>query len=354
MKGFKPNLCPNNPKDGSFDLDATILKNGGYDKYLILPKKDGCRMQIMDCEIKTRSLKAPSSKLVIERFSEFAALCDSLKIAVDGEFYMHGQKFNSIFRFFSKSDVTTPEYKKELEKAKAKNPEKFANDYDGLEIDFLTTFHDDLKFWLFDGIVLDRPDLQGFEERMNEIKYRLDSVCSSFLKHVELPIKFCAENYEDLQLGFEETLKLGFEGLVLIHKDHKYKFGRNSLKEGTLLKMKDDALEYDGYVIDVVEATSVIEGTEKTTNELGRSVTSKKKGDRENSGIAKGFTTAYLDDNGTTHYFTVCLKGFDNETRKQMFLEKENYIGKHFKFTAMKPVKDVPRHAYFDCWRDEK
>ena len=33
---------------------------------------------------------------------------------------------------------------------------------------------------------------------------------------------------------------------------------------------------------------------------------------------------------------------------------KYKYIGKHFKYHAMAPVKDFPRHAYFDTWRDEK
>jgi len=209
-------------------------------------------------------------------------------------------------------------------------------------------------------IVLDRPDLEGFEERINEIMARLNSLDPILLEHIEFPLisnpSDPAFNIDSLQHIFEFTLDYGgYEGLVLIHKDHKYKFGRNSLKEGTLLKMKDDALEYDGVVIDVVEATSVLEGTEKTTNELGRSVTSKKKGDRESSGIAKGFITSYSDENGQClGTFTVCLKGFDNETRKQMFLDKSKFIGKHFKYTGMKPVKDFPRHAYFDCWRDEK
>ncbi len=355
LKGFVPNLLPNNPKDGSFDLNATILKNGGYGKYIVLPKKDGCRMEIMNNEIKTRSLKSPSSKLVVGRFADFSKLCEELNIAVEGEFYMHGSKFNAIFRFFSKSDVTCPKYKGELIKLKAKDTEKFNSEYDGLDINFLTTFHNDLKFWLFDGIVLDRPDLVGFEERMDEILARLNSLDPILLEHIELPRFDSAFDYNDLQCSFDAALELGFEGLVLIHKDHKYKYGRNSLKEGTLLKMKDDSLEYDGVVIDVEEATSVKEGVEKTVNELGRSVTSKKKGDRENSGIAKGFIVAYSNEEGQcVGTFTVCLKGFDNEQRKEMFANRGKYIGRHFKYTAMKPVLNFPRHAYFDTWRDSK
>lgn len=354
MATFKPNLIPNNPKDDSFDLDKTILKNGGYDKYLIMLKKDGCRLLIQGDSILTRSLKAPSSQLVLERFSPLMEICKKENILIEGEFYSHGMKFNAIFRFFSKSDVTTEKYKKELEKAQLKDPSKFEKEYDGHSIEFLTTFHDSLKFWLFDGIVLDRPDLVGFQERMEEILLRLEKYSSetesiAFLNAQVMKSKEKLEGYYDM------ALNLGYEGLVLIHKDHKYKYGRNSLNEGTLLKMKDDALEYDGVIIDIVEATSVLEGTERTINELGRSVTSKKKGDREASGIAKGFITSFVDETGQSlGTFTVCLKGFDNDQRRDLFANKGNFIGRHFKYTAMKPVKDFPRHSYFMCWRDEK
>jgi hypothetical protein len=37
-----------------------------------------------------------------------------------------------------------------------------------------------------------------------------------------------------------------------------------------------------------------------------------------------------------------------------MLENKEEFIGRHFMYTAMKPVKDLPRHAYFKNWRDEK
>ena len=108
--------------------------------------------------------------------------------------------------------------------------------------------------------------------------------------------------------------------------------------------------EYDGVILYVEEATEVKEGVEKTINELGRSVTSKKKDDRKPSGLAKGFRIEF-EGLGT---FPVGLRGFDNIAKKFIWDNKEDYVGRHFKYTAMKPVKDFPRHAYFDTWRDEK
>jgi hypothetical protein len=355
MKNFKPNLIPNNPKDESFDMDKAIMKNGGYENYIATLKKDGVRVQLLEGQVLSRALKVPGSSLVVERFEPIAKAFQKLGICADAEFYMHGQKFNSIFRFFSKSDVTSEKYHIELVKAFQKDRVKFYKDYDGLSIDFLTKFHKELQIHIFDGFLVDSPEIQGYEERMNEIKRRI--LQSEFF----IDPSFCFQiphkvsNKEELDQFYFDALNAGYEGLVLTHKDHKYKFGRNTLSEGTILKLKNDAIEYDAVVIDVQEATSIKEGVETTTNELGRSVTSKKKADRESSGIAKGFIVSYCKDDGTClGTFTVCLRGFNNEERKEMFKNRASFIGKHFVYTGMAPVKDFPRHAYFSHWRDEK
>ena len=347
-KQFKPNLIPNNPKDGSFKISTAIEKNGGIKNYCITLKKDGCRLQAgISDTVLSRSLKKPGSKLVVDKFQKLNDICLKHNITLDGEFYRHGLKFNAIFRFFSKSDVTTEEYRKSLEKELRKDAKKFSDKYDGLDIPFLTDFNKDLKFWIFDGTILDRPDIKGYEDRMNEIYKRLDPYK---LDEIEWPVFQSPEDVDELNRFYELSLDIGFEGLVLTHKDHEYKFGRNSLNQGTLLKMKDDAIEYDGIVLDIKESSVVKEGVEKTKNELGRSVTSKKVDDRIPSGMAKSFTVQF----GELGTFDVGLKGFDHESRKELLENKNNYIGRHFKYKAMAPVKSFPRHAYFDCWRDEK
>lgn len=359
FKTFKPNLIPNNPKDDSFsreDRDKVIEGNGGFDQYLISQKKDGCRMELgLGEKILTRSLKEPKSILVQQRFQALNQLCLQMNIVLEGEFYAHGMKFNEIFSFFSNTDVTRDDYKSKLQKLKDKDPKKFVQEYGNRSIEFLTTFHDDLKFYAFDGIVLDRPDLVNFEDRIVEIEKRLSLVPPSAKPFLVNMYFETAGSSEELQSLYEDALSFGFEGLVLTHKRHIYKFGRNSLTQGTILKMKDDALEYDGIIIDIPEGTISIEGTEKTTNELGRSVTSKKKDDRQPSGKAKAFTIMYCDESGqAVGTFDVGLRGFDDQAKAQLLKDKAQYIGRHFKYKAMAPVKDFPRHAYFDCWRDEK
>jgi hypothetical protein len=366
---FKPNLIDNEPKDGSFsrqDREDIITKHGGIEEYIIFPKKDGCRLELgLGPRVLSRSLKEPGSELVKTRFTKLNQICLDLNMIIEGEFYMHGEAFNHINRFFAKSDVTTPEYLKELTNMKEKKPEAFYEKFRGKDIPFLTTFHKELKFWAFDFIITDRPDLLGFEERWAEACKRLfkealnsfsgktpeESLVKFFDFHyVVMPTRVELDTFEQLDNKYKMVLTKGFEGLVLTHKDHVYKYGRSTLKSGTIFKLKEDKEEYDGIVLGIEESTIVKEGVEKTVNELGRSKTSKKKDDRLPSGMAKGFLVEY-EGLGT---FCVNLNGFDHEARREVFENPDKYIGRHFKYTGMKPVKDFPRHAYFDNWRDEK
>ena len=354
MSKFKPNLISSNPKDGSFTKefrDNLINSKGGIKEYRAILKKDGCRLELgLKSNPVGRSLKAPKSTLLYERFKKLNHLCIDLGIIAEGEFYMHGEKFNTIFSFFSNTDVTNPDYKLKLQKLHTNKPEDYKKKYQDKTVEFLTTFHDGLKFWLFDGIILDRPDLVGFEERMKEITLRLKTLSDEDLKHVEFPNLITFETLDELDISYEVALNLGWEGYILTHKDHQYKYGRNSIKDGTILKMKDENNRWDGVILDVEEGTNIKDGVEKTTNELGRSVTSGKKEDRESNGMAKGFVVQF-EDKGI---FTVGLKGFDNEAKKELLKNKQNYIGRNFEYVGMPPVKDFPRSVFFDCWRDEK
>lgn len=159
------------------------------------------------------------------------------------------------------------------------------------------------------------------------------------------------EKWGDVDKLYEYALDQGYEGLVIARADRTYKMGRSTEKEATIFKMKEDKNEYDGVVLDIEEGTKVKEGIEKTTNELGRSVTSKLAEDREPSGIAKGILTKY---NGHKH--TVSFSGYSHEELREMLENKEQYIGKWFKYQGMKPTRDCPRHAHVkrNSFRDSK
>ncbi|UXQ88843.1 DNA ligase [Tenacibaculum phage Larrie] len=361
---FKPNLIPNNPKDGSMTperIAEIVEKNGGAEKYYASIKRDGVRLEFGLKEyICSRTLKKIANIQLQERFKEFNELCLKLGIIVDAEFYAHGLKLNEILRFSSTIDLLDDKYKESLKKEFKKSPDRFIEEYGGRTVEFLTTFHKNLKAYIFDVYIVDEEFKNaGFEDRLKEMYSRLskysDEVLGQeetikILKYIELPEFESIESSSEIPELFNLALSNGYEGIVLSKKDRVYKHGRHTLKNAGFLKMKDDNKEYDGVVLDVIEGTEVIEGAEKKTNELGRSVTSKKKDDRRPSGKASGFEVAF-EDKGT---FKVSLKGFTDDMKRELLENKEAYIGRHFKYSAMKPNKKFPISAYFKTWRDEK
>lgn len=372
MEKFKPNLISNNDK-GVEEIIRIVESTYKPSEYLIPFKKDGCRIELIDAHVLGRSLKSPGSALVIERFQLLADLCEELGIILEGEFYSHGMSFNEIYRFFANTDVTRDSERKKLENyskqfllgyddgkpsySKIKDFDQYKDsgkstrldeEFPGRSIDWLCTFHEDLKIHWFDGIVIDEPAL-GYADRMYEIASRLMPYWNDISKVLVIAPTHTCDTSDEIMNLYYQALDQGYEGLVLTHRDHVFKYGRTTLNEGTLLKMKDDKNVYDGVIIGIEEGTNIKEGKERTKNELGYSKTSKCKGDREPSGMAKGFLTSYKGEQ-----FIVSLKGFDNESKVELLQNKEKYIGKHFQYTAMKPLKVVPRSAYFKCWRDDK
>lgn len=361
MGKFKPNLIPNF-SDGSENIESIIKRNGGLIKYSVFRKKDGVRLEIIDGKLLPRSLKDIRSNDVKSRFKELVDICQLHDIVLEGEFYSHGMSFNEIYRFYSSTNVASDSEKKKLDKysqqvsidgkwVTVENPKfeetRLYQEYGGRSIDFLTTFQDSLEFWMFDGFIKGKEHLP-FINRMADIYFILNQYDIPFFKDI-FHSRVMFTDKEKLSDIFDSVIEEGYEGLVLVHDFHQYQFGRTTLRRGTLLKMKDDNHTFDGIVLDVLEGTMIKEGVERTVNELGNSRTSGKKEDREPNGKAKGFLCEY---NGEE--FVVSLKGFNDADKAELLKNKDKIIGRHFYYTAMEVLKNVPRHARFSGWRDSK
>lgn len=386
-KKFVPNLIPNSPTGKPIDIPAILKKLGrSVSDYIVSMKKDGCRVEIIDGEIKTRALKQVSSTWIQKRYAKLAQVCKENDVILEGEFYAHGMKFNEICRFFKTSDVTDKKHTSKLHADKyrynirgtKKKPiwekyideldrqgvemagyvSKFDQDWPGRSVEWMSTYHDDLKIWPFDCYLKNYPELE-YDKRMewliahivnpNGIFYEFNDILEvGTFSGVNFPD---IQTYKDVEELYNSGLHLGWEGLVLAYKKRTYKFGRCTANEADLFKLKEDKLEFDGEVIDIIEGTVAKEGAEKTINELGRSVTSKLAEDRIPSGVASGILSEYEG-----HQIKVSFEGYSHEELKEILRNKEEYIGRWFKYTGMKPVKNVPRHAHMtrNSWRDGK
>lgn len=360
---FKPNLIPNSDVSNPIDLKS-IIGNKASD-YIISFKKDGCRVEFVDGKILSRALKPVNSLWIQQRYQKLAEKCKELDIIFEGEFYAHGYRFNEIVRYFKTEDVTDQKHVKKL--LKLEESGKLASEWPGRSVEWLSTYHAELKVWPFDVLLLNHPEMDYYTRMKwlfshiiypNGLLHEFKDILEvGDWYNIPIPDGFGAQTsttigtFSAIEDLYEHALNSGYEGLVLANRNRTYKFNRSTEKDNHLFKMKEDKNEYDGEILDILEGTVAREDAPKTVNELGRSVTSKLQEDREPSGLAKGILTTY---NGFE--LTVSLEGFDHDELREFLANKKDYIGKWIKYTGMAPTKNVPRHAHFSKgnWRDEK
>jgi len=341
-------LYPNNKTDFN-DIDwAERIK--AVSQWDVSEKYDGIRLELVFnnkyCEAYTRSMK-PFRSLWVK------VLATQLSNKVDGNFVMEGEiysescRFNELQHFILSEDVTSDKSKRKYYRLWERSHQGRAKDKHGKDIwpfpgrDYLwaITYPTDLGVYLF-GFCSE--EYQSYMERK-----RLLEMTYVNLRHHKLSLitQYKYYDLEPILKRYENIIEEGGEGLILSNRHSMYKFGRITLKENDAYKMKDEFNIYEGIILYVEEGTQVIEGTPTTTNELGRSVTSKKKDDREPSGKAKGFYVR-MDDG---RELTVTLKGFDDYAKVALWNKPGNWMQRRIQFLAMKPTKvgGVPRMAKY-------
>jgi len=269
-------------------------------KYLYSTKMDGVRTVITDHSIESRSKTTFPNDNLTKEFKHLKEYCKENNVILDGEFYSHEVNF---------SDIITICMTK------------------GNKIEIPSS----LKFHCFDCIPINDLEMP-FNERIKLIPTNLPKLEIVEQKEVLIP-----QESDILSQEFRKMLDLSFEGLIIRGATSKYKFGRTTPTCGTGYKFKE-YVTYDAKILDVIQATVVKDGVETTTNQLGKSVTSKKKDDRETIEQASGF---YCELDGKK--FTVTL-GLSDEFSTKIWQEKEKYIGEYCEFKAMETTKDLPRN----------
>lgn len=312
-KTFKPMLAPND----EVNLDEV--------KYPLLAsyKLDGIRCIFKDGEILSRSLKQIQNKQSREKFEPIRKYCEENNIILDGEIYSPKLTFQAITSFVMTKDFEDKKSIKKYGEVK-KIPEH-------------------LKFHCFDAIEMEQSHVR-FQER----DFVVQSVVMDFENLIVGVEQFKVDSNEAVEAHFKEALGGGYEGLILKSVDGHYKFGRGTIKEGLIYKVKPYRT-FDAQITGVVQATEVDPNAEKKKNELGRSVTSKKKGDRILIEKASAFNVKYEGKD-----LKVVLAMTDEE-KEEVWRNKDSYIGRWIEYRGMLVgAKDVPRHPTFIRFREDK
>lgn len=155
---------------------------------------------------------------------------------------------------------------------------------------------------------------------------------------------------EDVDLYETTALNAGYEGVMLRSEDASYKWGRSTLKEQGLMKLKrfeDAEAKITGF------AEQMHNSNEAKTSALGTKERSSKK-----SGMVGKDTLGALKVEGVNGTYKGVEfnigTGFDDAQRRKIWLNRRQWIGKIVKYKYFPTgSKDAPRFPVFIGLRDK-
>lgn len=154
---------------------------------------------------------------------------------------------------------------------------------------------------------------------------------------------------EDDMLAYEAAkVEEGYEGIILRSPEAPYKFGRSTVKEGYLLKVKrfeDSEAEIIGF------EEEMFNGNAAETNELGRTKRSTAAAGLSGKGTLGAFQ---VRDVVTGVEFSIGT-GLTAAQRQSHWLNRDTILGGILKYKYFPVgVKDKPRHPVFLGFRDAR
>lgn len=291
MSKFKPTLA--------VEADLERLKFPVYGS----PKLDGIRASILNGSMLTRTLKQVPNRHAFNLFSS------SAPEGLDGELILGDPTAHDVYLRTNSAVMS----------------------HDGTP---------DLTYWVFDvarECHVDKPYWSRLEWLTTWFK------ASNWHGNVKLLPQTLLKDQSELDQYENDVVEAGYEGVILRCPQAPYKFGRSTVKEGYLLKLKRMATD-EAMVIDVEE--EMFNGNEALTNELGRTKRSTAKAGL----VPKGrMGKLVVRDLKTSVEFRIGT-GFTSKQREDMW--KEPPIGKIVSYNHF-PVgrKDLPRHPSYKGFR---
>lgn len=197
-------------------------------------------------------------------------------------------------------------------------------------------------FHIFDYIPDDAYAETWFARRLRDVK----SQCANFPKVLKPVAHKMVESLDELLRYESQMLTAGFEGVMLRDTHGPYKFGRSTLREGYLMKLKrfvDSEARIYGFK-EQEENTNV-----QTRDELGRAKRSSAKSGKRPKGVlgaleVRDVKTGISFDVGT---------GFSDTLRSEIWDARDTWIGKIIKYRYQPVgVKDKPRFPTYIGLRD--
>lgn len=197
----------------------------------------------------------------------------------------------------------------------------------------------DLRYYIFDNY----KHGGGFYERHKA------------LSDVEFPIvvvpHIVARNDDDLLAQEEEALAMGYEGIMLRSMDGPYKYGRSTVNQGWLMKLKRFK-DSEAIVLDCFE--QMHNANEATTNALGKTERSTAKAGQVPTGMIGGFHVRDVNKESPFYgiEFDVSSSTIPVIDRPEMWRRRKSYEGRILTYKYFPTgSKEKPRFPTFKGWR---
>lgn len=198
----------------------------------------------------------------------------------------------------------------------------------------------DVKFYVFD--ICNRPE-ETFTARRFILHNKLKNLPSD--SKVVMLQQHYVETLYDLQQYLEDERIKGGEGLICRNPDGKYKYGRSTPKEQLSVKLKF----FEAGEFEVIGFEERMHNTnEATTNELGYTERSSCKENLIPMNTLGSLVLKYGDSEFR------CGTGFSDAQRKEIWENKESYLGKLASIRYMSVGQAIlPRIPSFQGFRDK-
>lgn len=250
---------------------------------LATPKLDGIRCLMVDGVAMSRSMKPIPNQYVQEQLKGLHGL--------DGELMVNGD-FNQVQSGIMKK-----------------------------------TGEPDFTFHVFDNWSLE----YGYPLRLEDTEWHITNKRVKVLN----PVKIASE--DALMLYLDECLAKGYEGVMIRQPNSKYKFGRSTVKEGILLKIKkffDDEAE----LLEIIEAQHNL--NEQDYDELGYSKRRSCKDNLVPAGTAGSLVVKWNDKTFRVGFGP----GFTDEKKQWIWDNRDSLLGELVKFSYQELSKvGIPR-----------
>lgn len=200
------------------------------------------------------------------------------------------------------------------------------------------------RYHVFDEIAFLVPTSLAFDIRFNCLRTRKDVIEHHHV--VVVPHTVISTPYE--LLGYEKmVLEAGYEGVMLRNPDGPYKFGRSTLKQGYLMKLKR-FIDGEGTVIELEEAQENL--NEATEDAFGRTKRSHHQGNKVGKGMV-GVILIKTDDGSIMRLQPGVMKHPD---RVKYYEAPATILGKRVHWRAFGyGQKDTPRFPRFYGFRED-